>query len=67
MYFKNKLKHSKRSDQVTDDVMSFLGHEKKNYQVKYYFPANFHCIKYALCFKLDHEMLLQQQKTLIQQ
>ena len=28
-YFKNELKHSKRFDYVTDDVMSHFGHEKK--------------------------------------
>ena len=42
MYFKNELKHSKRSDHVTDDVMSFFGN-KKYYQVEHYFPANFLC------------------------
>ena len=39
-YFKNELKHSKRFDHVTDDVMSLFWHEK-NCQVQHYFPANF--------------------------
>ena len=42
MYFKNELKYLKRSDHVTDDVMSFFGSEK-NYQVGHYFPASFLC------------------------
>ena len=32
--FKNKLKYSKRFDQVTDDVI------EKIYQVEHYFPPN---------------------------
>ena len=42
-YFKNELKHSKRFDQVTDDVTSLFW-SWKNYQVKHYFPANFLCL-----------------------
>ena len=41
-YFKNELKHSKRFDHVTDDVMSLFW-SWKNYQVEHYFPANFLC------------------------
>ena len=41
-YFKNELKHSKRFDHVTDDVMSFFDHEK-NCQIEHNFPANFLC------------------------
>ena len=43
MYFKKELKYSKRSDHVTDDVMSHLV-MKKNYQVVHHFPANFLCL-----------------------
>ena len=107
MYFKNEPKYSKRSDHVTDDVMSIFWSWKKKYQVEYCFPANFHChmmkrrlfkalglvwffghvhrhlkfkmpdvnwlllnashnqnLKYAICFKLDNELLSQQQKKL---
>ena len=39
-YFKKELKHSKRFDHGTDDVMSLVGHEK-NYHLEHYFPANF--------------------------
>ena len=41
-YFKNELKHFKRFDHVTDDVMSLFW-SWKNYPVEQYFPANFLC------------------------
>ena len=41
-YFKSELKHSKRFDHATDDVMSLFGDEK-NYLVEHYFPANILC------------------------
>ena len=41
-YFKSELKHSKRFDHATDDVMSLFGNEK-NYPVEHYFPANILC------------------------
>ena len=41
MYFKNELNYSKRSDRVTDDVMSLFWSWKKNHQVEHYFPAHF--------------------------
>ena len=39
-YFKNELKHSKRFNHVTDDVMSLFW---SNYEVEHYFPANCLC------------------------
>ena len=39
MYFKDELKHSKRFDHVTDNVMSLFW-SWKNYQVEHYFPLN---------------------------
>ena len=41
-HFKNELKHSKRFDHVTDNVMSLFW-PRKNYQLEHYLPANFLC------------------------
>ena len=43
MYFKNELKYSKRSDHVTDDVMSLFW-SWKNFKYNIIFPQIFFAV-----------------------